>query len=246
VFASELRAAGDGGGRPIEVVGSEAHHALRVKRLRTGDAVELFDGLGRTLAGVVAGDTGTKRDPVLLVEPAGPPVDHPRPTPAVEVCAPAPKGDRLDWMLDQLSQAGATAWRPLVCERGERDPRPATLDRLARLCVESAKQCGRAWVLEIGAPITLADALDPGAADATRILAADAAGGAVGRYCPAGSFRLLVGPEGGWSPRERTLLADRGAAFVRLGPFVLRTESAAAIGAAILMHAGGPAEERNG
>lgn len=220
----------DGPG-PIAVEGDEAHHAVRVKRLKIGELVELFDGRGTVRPGSVAAITGSRQHPVIEVEPTAEAAQIAAVAPRVEVWSPAPKGDRLERMLDQLSQAGAAAWRPLATNRAE-DNQPKKPDRLVRVTIESAKQCGRAHLLELGAPATLDAAIGrPGVVAAYQ--------GAKGAQPPepdaSGTLILLVGPEGGWSEPELRQLADGAVPFVTLGPHVLRLETAAVVGAAALL-----------
>ncbi len=211
------------------VTGEEAHHAVRVKRLRPGELVELFDGNGRVVEGTVAGVGGSRQHPEIEVEPEGEPREIPPTVPRVEIWSPAPKGDRLERMLDQLSQAGVARWRVLITDRAE-DTMPRKPDRLRRVLVESAKQCGRARLLEIGSPIALDTALG-----APGVVVASQHAGPEGRSGPEEPRTLLVGPEGGWSDAELRLFEDRSVPCVGLGPHVMRLETAAVVGAARLM-----------
>ena len=216
---------------PVSLGGEEAHHAVRVKRLRPGEAVELFDGRGRVLVGRVLGSNGSRANPELAIEPVGEvePVEPVRPQ--VEICCPAPKGDRVERMLDQLSQAGAARWRPLVCEHSEEiGVRRST--RLERVIVESAKQCGRAYLLEMGDPISFGSALEH-----PRVLVADREAGATPAVRTTGEVRVLVGPEGGWSAEEFDRVRGMGVPMLPLGPHVLRLETAAVLAAAFVLAA---------
>lgn len=215
---------------PLRVGGEEAHHAVRVKRLRAGEAVELFDGRGGRRRGRVAGVGGSRAHPVIEIEPGGACERVGAPSPRVEVWCPAPKGDRLERMLDQLSQAGAAAWRPLACGRAEAGG-GRRADRLGRVVVESAKQCGRAYLLEVGPEVAFEAAIGvPG------VVVADGSG-AAGVPAGGGDRVVLVGPEGGWTPAELDRARGAGAPMLRLGPHVMRLETAAVAAAALLMHA---------
>ncbi len=84
--------------------------------------------------------------------------------PRLEICTAVPKGGaggRLDEMVDQLSQAGAAAVSPMVCARSVVEPREGghKMERLRRICVESAKQCARPWLMEIGGVVKFEEAL---------------------------------------------------------------------------------------
>ncbi len=224
VHFSDLAAAAQG--VPLRLEGDEANHAARVKRVRPGETVALFDGLGLVAHAEVTRAEAGKR-PVLEVIPG--PARRVAPTlPRVEVWCPPPKGDRLEQMIDQLSQAGVAAWRPLRTARAEREA--FRTDRLERAAVESAKQCGRAWLLTIGPWADLGEAL----AD-DRALLADAGGRPA---VPGGADAvLLVGPEGGWTPDELEQARAAGRSVVRFGPHAMRIETAALAGACLLLAA---------
>lgn len=216
-------------GAALEIGGEEANHAVRVKRLRIGEVVGLFDGRGLVARATVTRTDAGKRSvlglEVAVLEQVAPV------SPRLEVWCPPPKGDRLEGMIDQLSQLGVAAWRPLRTARAERDAFRG--DRLERAAIEAAKQCGRAWVLEIGEWAEFGDAIqDP------RVIVADASGDRAG---PAEADGVLVlGPEGGWTPEELALALATGRRTVRFGVHVMRIETAAAAGAACLLaHAEG-------
>ncbi len=222
-------------GEVVRLSGDEAKHALRVKRVGVGDPVELLDGAGFVGSGAVErasvpGGGGAWLDVRVASARTASPV-----LPRVEVCSATPKGPRAGELIEQLSQVGAACWRPLDTERGVVDPGDLKLDRLRRVALESAKQCGRAWVMEIGEPIALEAALAAGGA---AVVIADGAGGAYRGGSGAATIRLLIGPEGGWSDAERGRIAAAPAAVLAgFGPHVMRIETAAVAAAAIVLHA---------
>lgn len=228
------------GPQTILIEGEEARHAARVKRLRIGEAVEVISGEGRRAAATVSGIH--KQGQGWLVELAGEPsTEDPPLAPRVEVCSPAPKGDRLEQMIDQLSQIGAAAWRPLITDRSGPPPRAGRLDRLGRIAIEAAKQCGRSRLLQIGEPIALDAALR---LDGRTVQMLDAEGnpGLGDSKMTPYNILILVGPEGGWTALERQAALDAGAHLARLGPLTMRIEVAAAVGAALAMLGGAPAQ----
>ena len=213
-------------GAVLLVEGEEANHAARVKRVRAGEPVEVFDGRGLVArAEVVRAEAGKR---AVLEVAVG---DHRRVAPVrprVEVWCPPPKGDRLETMIDQLSQVGAAAWRPLRTERSERDRFRG--DRLHRAAVEGAKQCGRGWLLEIGDWIGLEGAIgDP------RVVLGDAGGRLFEPGATGPDTVLLVGPEGGWTARELDRAHAAGRPVVRFGAHAMRIETAAVASAACLL-----------
>lgn len=226
---------GVSGGAPVEVSGPEAHHALRVKRLREGDAVELFDGSGHTLASVYASWRGSRQNPVMSLEPRGGLVFVEPVSPRVEVLCPPPKAERLGPMIDQLSQIGVAAWIPLSTARTQGSAHDFKRDKLERVVVEAAKQCGRAWLMEIGEPVFFEQAVALGGAALF-----DASGGPGPVEPVGGVLRLLVGPEGGWTAEELEIARRTGVATRRAGPHTLRVETAAVVAATTALHAAVP------
>lgn len=226
----------------MAIEGEQARHAVRVRRMQAGERLVLMDGAGRTAAATVDGSdkNGPEHSWRLLVR-----IDqhheHPRPSPAVHILCPAPKGDLLETMIDELSQVGAASWRPLDTQRSEREPKPAKMDRLARITHEAAKQCGRPWYLELADGITFDEAVGlPG------VVLANAGGASPARVitdAPAGRWsrgiHVLVGPEGGFSDQERSKAVDAGLALVGLGPYVLRIGTAAVVAASGFVTAAG-------
>jgi 16S rRNA (uracil1498-N3)-methyltransferase len=152
-------------------------------------------------------------------------------SPSVVVLAPAPKGDRLGQMIEGLSQVGAAAWRPLVTERTEKEPRGGKIERAVRIAEESSKQCGRAWTLRVEPPIEVAAALR-----LPSLVLADAGGGPAPRGMP--DVKLLIGREGGWTDAEHRAALAAGAVAVSFGPHVMRVETAAVVAASRLIAAG--------
>lgn len=226
ILIDDLPPAG-GPGVDIIVDGDEARHALRVKRLNEGERVELFDGRGRVARGVVA-----RRDRhALTVELLGAVDEVSEVSPRVEVWCPMPGVDRAGAMVEQLSQCGAAAWVPMRTGRAQRDPSASQLEKFRRVARESAKQCGRAWVMDVELPRSLDEALEVGGD--IRLVAMDATGSAPVGMEWGPTVRVLVGPEGGWTDAERAGLA--GATMLRAGPHVLRLETAAVVGAAMVL-----------
>jgi 16S rRNA (uracil1498-N3)-methyltransferase len=213
----------------IVIDGAEAHHAVRVKRLETGDLVRLCNGRGQVADARVKHLSKPRGEWRMDLEITARRTE-PKLAPALHVFAAAPKGDRLEHMIDGLSQAGAASWAPLSSTRAIVEPRESKLARLERTCTESIKQCGRAWAMELGDGADVRAALaSPGA-----IVIADASG-APYEPCGESSITLLIGPEGGWTPEELGAANARGARLARFGPNVLRTETAAVVAVACIL-----------
>jgi 16S rRNA (uracil1498-N3)-methyltransferase len=216
----------DAPGESILIEGDEAKHAIRVKRVSEGDFVRVLDGKGGVLLTRVV---DARRALKLVVES----FDHePKPGLTLEMATASPKGPRLDKMIDMLGQVGAAQWRPLTTKRGVVEPGSNKIDRMERICRESAKQSLRAWPMAIGSPLSYRGALATD--DGCRLVIADASGGEYRSGGP-GRIRALVGPEGGWTDDELSAAQSAGAQVISLGPHVLRIETAAVVLASLIV-----------
>ena len=225
---------GSGSGA-VTLTGSEGHHAAAVRRLRPGERADVSDGAG-TLAECVV--TGVGKDSVTLEVRAVHAVPPPRPR--LVVAQALAKGDRGELAVELMTEVGVDAVIPWAAERsvtrwqGERGAKALTKWRSTAR--EAAKQSRRAWLPEITEPATTAALARRASTAFTIVLEADAPAKLHELPLPdADEILLLVGPEGGISPAERATLRDAGAVEARLGPTVLRTSTAGAAAAAILL-----------
>jgi 16S rRNA (uracil1498-N3)-methyltransferase len=214
-------------GARVEVTGSEAHHAVAVRRLRVGEQVVLTDGRGCSVVGTVAG-TGKR---AFSVEAASI-TDEPEPTPAITVVQAIPKGERGELAVEVLTEVGVarivpwSAARCVAVWKGERAHKsPARWRATAR---EAAKQARRAWLPEVADLASTADVIAlVVASELTVVLHEGADGSLAALPVPEdGSVLVVVGPEGGLTDEEVAAFVDAGAHAVRLGSEVLRTSTA--------------------
>lgn len=152
-----------------------------------------------------------------------------------------PKAGKLDGIVRMATEAGVAAVHLVATERAVGRPEPkraeARMERLRRVAREAARQAGRADVPELEAPGGLEPVVAQAPEDAVRLMADPGAAGSVAQAVPEGSrpVWIAVGPEGGFSANERAWLAARGFTGVRLGPHVLRVETAAPVAVALVM-----------
>lgn len=201
--------------------GAAGHHLGRVLRVRVGSAVVAFDGAGCEAIGTVVAldDAGVwlELGPPAVAEAAG--------GPRLTLAPALLKGDKLADVVRMGTELGVTAFRPVVTRRCDaRALGPARRARLARIASEAARQSGRARVPELHDPVPLAALRWSGGA-----VVADPT--AVAAWCDAPEvlgedLTAVSGPEGGLTPDEVASLAALGARPVRLGPSVLRAETA--------------------
>jgi len=218
------------------LTGDELRHAGTTLRLGPGDSVRIVDGEGCRYEMVI--QTMEKRAARLKVLSK---VQEPPPSFHLTLAMGIVPGERFDWAVQKGTELGAMAIVPLVTERTEgvfRTPWKR-LERLRRIAVSACKQCQRAKFPLLSEPMGLGD-LEPGSFDVaiafwenenTEPLARGPAGG----ERPATGL-MVVGPVGGFTPGEAESLKNRGCMLAGLGPRILRTETAVAVGAALMQY----------
>lgn len=229
-------------GAVVDLDGRDSDHIRRSRRLRAGDTFELQDPQGHRFQ--VVWEPGSSRKPrVRVVAPAA---VAPPPPLRLTVLQAAVKDKAAETIIRQATELGVVA---LVFYQGENSPTAlrelqAPNGRWERIGWEACKQSGRAAPPGFTVAASLAAALEgmelspaaprwmlePGAGDSP----ATAWGGYEGK--PPGEAVLLIGPEGGLTHEEAALARDREFIPVRLGGPILRAETAALTGAALMLH----------
>ena len=217
----------------LVIEGDEARHLARVRRVARGECVELFDGKGTCYQAEVE-EIG--RDVVTLRVVGSSQVDVSGQCELTLACA-VPKGDRLDWLVEKATELGVTRLIPLICERSVVDPRASKLDRLRRAVVESCKQSRRDILMEIESPTSWKSLLERENLGSCWV--AHPLGQASELLSAARrsrTFTLAIGPEGGLTDQEVAEALERGWNRLNLGPLILRVETAALAGSALLLN----------
>lgn len=218
-------------GAEIELAEEEAHH-LRVRRVEVGEAVRLVDGAG------VAAEATLRTDGKKMLALVGATERQPR-GPDVVLGVAAGDKDRFGIVVEKAAELGVTRLVPVTTERSAAVAtriRSAQLPKLQRKALEAIKQSGARWAPVITEPMSLYHfATAPW--NGVRWLG-DAAGQVPASLGSTESVVVAIGPEGGFTADERTTLLDGGFTPVRLGPEILRFETAAiaAMTAAWLLH----------
>lgn len=215
-----------GVGERVTADPAASHHLLRVQRVARGGRVQIADGSGGCAVALLVDVVGQRA--VLEVEA---PVVAAAP-PARVVLLGMPKPPAVEEALTLATEAGAGV---VVLVEAERTPpgRPRP-ERLERVVQAAVTQCGRAVSPRVVGPCSLGESL-AFAVGARFVATREEAGGedAVlpGAGLPgAGAATLAVGPEGGFSPAEQAALEAAGFARLALGPHILRTPTAVAVG----------------
>jgi 16S rRNA (uracil1498-N3)-methyltransferase len=221
----------------------ESHHLCHVLRLRAGDPVRVFDGLGREWSARVR-QTSKSRASVEIIEPVSPAAEW---DVAVVVALAVLKGDRMDAAVRDATMLGAWAVQPVMTAHTSVPPAavvaPGLRERWHRIAVASAKQCGRAVVPDVRAVVDWDTCLErdrpavglllvePGAA------ASDVAIDALAGTARAGGALVAVGPEGGWSAGEIDRARRAGLLPWSLGDLTLRADAVPLAALAVLRYA---------
>lgn len=222
------------GGRFV-LHGPEARHAVTVKRLAPGEAVDIADGAGKRLTGTVV-----SASPAELTVECSDLVVEDQPDIRLVLVQALAKGDRDELAVETATELGIDAVVPWQSERsivrwkGERAAKAHA--KWQSVVTAAAKQARRAWIPEVRAAVETPGLVAAvAAADLAIILHEDAVRPLrsvleswQATQADAGPLEILliVGPEGGISPREVTRLCDAGAVTALLGHHVLRSSTA--------------------
>jgi 16S rRNA (uracil1498-N3)-methyltransferase len=214
-------------GERLELHDELAHHAVRVRRLRDGSDIALFDGRGGFFPATL--EIQGKKAWAQLGARVEAECELPCRLVLVQGIASA---DKMDWVIEKAVEMGVSEVVPIAAHRsviqlsGER--REKRLGHWRRIAVSASEQCGRNRIMDVAEPCSLADWLSAPQPGLLRLGCHPDAGQSL-RDAVApheGPLALLVGPEGGWSEEELSLMHDQGIVPVRFGQRVLRTETA--------------------
>jgi 16S rRNA (uracil1498-N3)-methyltransferase len=229
--------------RRAVIRGDELHHLRRVLRLKPGDDVSVFDGMGHGFRGRIEAVTALEAG-VALERPE----NTAEPRLRVTLLQGLPHGDRMDFIVEKAVEMGVHRIVPVTCERSVVRPAPGPwqrLERFRRITASAAKQSGRNLVppvLEV-IDFSAAAVFEGGAASKrARILFHPRESAEPGLARPlAGTDEafLLVGPEGGWDDKEVAAARAAGWSVTGLGPRILRSDTAALVALTLVMQSAG-------
>jgi 16S rRNA (uracil1498-N3)-methyltransferase len=235
-FAVFVVATDDLASNVVVVDADEGRHAAVVRRVRVGEQIMLTDGQGFGAVCVVR-----EVDRAAVEAEVVSRVREPVPEPSLTVVQAIPKGDHADRAVDLLTELGVdrivpwSAERNVVAWRGDR--RTRGVERWRAIAHAAAKQSRRLRFPEVADVHTTHDVVELLRAASLGVVLHESADERLGALdLPAtGSIVVVVGPEGGIADAELDAVADAGGLAVRLGPTVLRTSSAGAAAAAVIL-----------
>lgn len=217
----------------LELDPAAANHVSRVLRLREGAQLSLFDGSGGEYPATLV-QVERRRVEVQLHGRVDREAESPLDVTLVQGVS---KGERMDYAVQKATELGVRRIVPVETDHGVVSLDAGRWEKKRshweRVAISACEQCGRNRLPEVapvislkawlaGEPTGLGLFLDPGQSES------------VGTLTPARAVTLVIGPEGGLSDEERRLAASRGYRGIRLGPRVLRTETAAIAALAVL------------
>ena len=223
-------------GKRVVVAGSAANHITRVLRLRSGDALTVFDGSGGEFGARIE---EFRKDTVVVSVEDHRALDRESPL-TLTLAQGVSRGERMDWIIQKATELGASRIVPVFTKRSvvRLDDKQAErkLQHWRAIAVAACEQCGRNRLPDLVTPVDFFDVLPESFTQgATRLL-----------LSPSGDLRIddlrdiqtgvtvLIGPEGGLDEVEQDSALRAGFKAVRMGPRVLRTETAAIAALTIL------------
>lgn len=228
-------------GLDIQCTDEQRRYLAAALRLAPGDPVRVFNGRdGEFLCRI--GEASKKR----LTLSAERKTSDVHPPPDIDLLFAPLKHARLDYLVQKAVELGARRLRPVITQRTITER--VNLERMQANAIEAAEQCNLVFVPEVLEPRRLAQVLDGWDSGRVLVFCDEKATGAD----PLAALRdhrppaaLLAGPEGGFTPEERErLLGLPFATAISLGPRVLRADTAAAAGLALLQAAFGDWHQR--
>jgi 16S rRNA (uracil1498-N3)-methyltransferase len=211
----------------------ELRHHLRVRRIRVDQKFQVFDGKG-LIANAQMLHEPTDKQTILTLSDIRPDTSLESPY-ALTLIQGLAANEKMDWVIEKAVELGVSQIIPLQMDRSivRLDDKKADkkLSHWEQIVIASCEQCGRSVLPSILAPQTLKQFLQnlPEAQDLLSLYlspTADIKLVSVLKRAPGQGMRIMIGPEGGFSPEEDLAIAAKGFTGVNLGKRILRTETA--------------------
>ena len=225
-------------GQSLELQDQAAVHLGRVLRMTAGDPVRLFNGDGHEYLSVISSQS--KKTITLAIQQQSP-QDLPL-TPRLHLGQVMSKGDRMEFALQKATELGVDEITPLISERCEvrlkADRQDKKLDHWRKIIISACEQCGRNTVPTLN-PIQTYDQWLEQSNAAQKLILHPHQTQPLAAMAQPETLDLVIGPEGGFSELEVQQALDSGYQGLRLGPRILRTETAALTAISVLQYVWG-------
>lgn len=214
-----------------ELPEAQAHYISRVLRMAEGDAVQLFDGSGQEFRARLL-DVGKKRVVVQVDESFNGQAES---SLRIHLGQGLSRGERMDWAIQKATELGVSEITPIFTDRCEVRLKDERADKRLlhwrQVAISACEQCGRSRVPMIHPPLLLADWLKHTEAQLKLVLHPVAE--PLTSHASPETLAFLIGPEGGLTDAEVDQAKTAGFQAARLGPRVLRTETAPVVALAV-------------
>ena len=219
----------------LRLPASGAYHIARVLRLRAGAALIVFDGAGHEHHAEISQLEGDKVIVRIGQRVSGTPESNLH----ITLVQGISRSERMDWTLQKATELGVSTIAPILTARSvvRLDDKQAgkKLEHWQGIVVGACEQSGRSVLPQVHAPARLRDYLRDTRKDGMRlVLSPTAPASLAGLNSLSSTVELLIGPEGGLDDDEIMLAEQAGFTPVRLGPRVLRTETASVVALSVL------------
>lgn len=210
---------------------SQSHYLGRVLRARTGAAIELFNGDGYNYAGIIESISRHEITVSISSRSAAGSASPCR----IRLLQSLSRNEKMDWVIQKAVELGVAEIQPIETSRSliQLDEKRASRREAhwRSVIIGAAQQCGRSEIPPVKAPLDLASALATVADDERCMIALPDAEQSLYQVLHTeqrqAKVAVMIGPEGGFDPEERSVIASANFLAVRAGPRVLRTETAA-------------------
>jgi 16S rRNA (uracil1498-N3)-methyltransferase len=215
----------------VRIEGDAYRHLFRARRVEAGAEVRVVDGRGRARWGRVA-----RVDRTTAAVSLGGPAPDREPAFRLSLLVPTCRPEPAAWLVEKTTEVGVSSIHFLNMARAPRELGSGTLDRLRRVAAAAVEQCHRSRLPEVTGPHEWKEIGQLAGTGSRWFLDTEVDGSpSPANGQPATEGVLLVGPEGGLAPGERQDLLAAGWRPVGLGERILRLETAAVVGAALIL-----------
>lgn len=224
-------------GSVVEIDGENGRHITFSLRMRPGELITLCDGQGTDYLCEIQSFSGELVTAHILQTNES----LSEPQTKLHLYQSFPKGDKLESIIQKVTELGAASVTPVISERciarpDEKSARKKLL-RLQKIALEAAKQSGRGRVPAVCEPLSFAAAIQQAKEQGDILFFYECGGISLAKLLPeTGSvISVFIGPEGGFSEKEALLAAQNGAKTATLGRRILRTETAPVAALSVLL-----------
>ncbi len=209
----------------VKLERAEENHLFKVMRAKPGNEIELLDGKGERGIAVI----GREREIILRSR-------HTESFPGrrIHLYIAPPRRQKMDQLLHAAAELGVYRIVPVLCEYSVAEPDADSVERWNMVMFESCKQSGNVYLPQIETPVPFEKAIVDSAEKCDLVFTGSPYADKTDLQNLPGEIGFFVGPEGGFSAQETAAMEKAGFRFLRIGPWILRVETAAIAGIACL------------